>query len=89
MKTRAAIAWEPNRPLETEEVDLEGRKEGEVLIRIVTASLWHTVISRSPARIRSRRGNRHPPLPARHRSRVARVGPWWRARSITTPRYGR
>lgn len=42
MKTRAAIAWEPNRPLEIEEVDLDGPKEGEVLIRIVTTSLCHT-----------------------------------------------
>lgn len=42
MKTRAAIAWEPNRPLEVEEVDLEGPKEGEALIRIVTTSLCHT-----------------------------------------------
>ena len=42
MKTRAAIAWEPNQPLEIEEIDLEGPKEGEVLVRIVTTSLCHT-----------------------------------------------
>ena len=42
MKTRAAIAWEPNRPLEIEEIDLEGPKDGEVLVRIVTTSLCHT-----------------------------------------------
>ncbi len=42
MKTRAAIAWEANRPLEIEDVDLEGPKEGEVLVRIVTTSLCHT-----------------------------------------------
>ncbi|MEM9766001.1 MAG: alcohol dehydrogenase catalytic domain-containing protein, partial [Pseudomonadota bacterium] len=42
MKTRAAIAWEPNKPLEIEEIDLEGPKEGEVLVRIVTTSLCHT-----------------------------------------------
>ena len=42
MKTRAAIAWEANRPLEIEEVDLEGPKDGEVLVRIVTTSLCHT-----------------------------------------------
>ncbi|MBL3570013.1 S-(hydroxymethyl)glutathione dehydrogenase/class III alcohol dehydrogenase [Rhodovulum sulfidophilum] len=42
MKTRAAIAWEPNRPLEIEEIDLDGPKEGEVLVRIVTTSLCHT-----------------------------------------------
>ncbi|SFY38023.1 S-(hydroxymethyl)glutathione dehydrogenase / alcohol dehydrogenase [Paracoccus pantotrophus] len=42
MKTRAAIAWEPNRPLEIEEIDLEGPRDGEVLVRIVTTSLCHT-----------------------------------------------
>lgn len=42
MKIRAAFAWEPNRPLEIEEIDLDGPKEGEVLIRIVTTSLCHT-----------------------------------------------
>lgn len=41
MKTRAAIAWGPNQPLEFEEIDLEGPKDGEVLIRIVTTSLCH------------------------------------------------
>ena len=42
MRTRAAIAWEPNRPLEIEEIDLDGPKAGEVLVRIVTTSLCHT-----------------------------------------------
>jgi S-(hydroxymethyl)glutathione dehydrogenase/alcohol dehydrogenase len=42
MKTRAAIAWEPNRPLGIDEVGLDGAKEGEVLIRIVTTSVCHT-----------------------------------------------
>lgn len=42
MKTRAAVAWEANRPLEIEEIDLEGPKDGEVLVRIVTTSLCHT-----------------------------------------------
>ena len=42
MKTRAAIAWAPNTPLEIEEVDLQGPKAGEVLVRIVTTSLCHT-----------------------------------------------
>lgn len=42
MKTRAAVAWEANRPLEIEEIDLDGPKEGEILIRIVTTSLRHT-----------------------------------------------
>ena len=33
MKTRAAVAWEAGKPLEVLEIDLEGPREGEVLIR--------------------------------------------------------
>jgi len=42
MKTRAAIAWEAGKPLEVTEVDLEGPKAGEVLIRIVATGVCHT-----------------------------------------------
>lgn len=42
MKTRAAVAWEPNRPLEIEEIELEGPKQGEVLIRNVATGVCHT-----------------------------------------------
>jgi S-(hydroxymethyl)glutathione dehydrogenase / alcohol dehydrogenase len=42
MKTRAAVAWEANHPLQIEELDLDGPKAGEVLVRIVTTSLCHT-----------------------------------------------
>lgn len=42
MKTRAAVAWEANKPLVIEEIDLEGPKEGEVLVRIEATSLCHT-----------------------------------------------
>jgi len=42
MKTRAAVAWEPNRPLEIEEIDLEGPKKGEVLIRNAATGVCHT-----------------------------------------------
>ncbi|MGA1834136.1 S-(hydroxymethyl)glutathione dehydrogenase/class III alcohol dehydrogenase [Rhizobium wenxiniae] len=42
MKTRAAVAWEANKPLEIVELDLDGPKDGEVLVRIVTTSLCHT-----------------------------------------------
>ena len=42
MKTKAAVAWEANKPLSIEEVDLEGPKAGEVLVRIVaTGRLPH------------------------------------------------
>ena len=42
MKTRAAIAWEAGKPLEIEEIDLEGPKKGEVLIRNVATGVCHT-----------------------------------------------
>ena len=42
MKTRAAVAWEAGRDLEIEEVDLEGPKAGEVLVRIVATGVCHT-----------------------------------------------
>ncbi len=42
MKTRAAVAWEAGKPLEIEEVDLEGPKEGEILLRVVATGVCHT-----------------------------------------------
>ena len=42
MKTRAAIAWEAAKPLEINEVELEGPKAGEVLIRNVATGVCHT-----------------------------------------------
>jgi S-(hydroxymethyl)glutathione dehydrogenase/alcohol dehydrogenase len=42
MKTRAAIAFAPNRPLEIHEVDLEGPKAGEVLVEIMATGICHT-----------------------------------------------
>lgn len=42
MKTRAAVAWEAGKALEIEEIDLEGPKEGEVLVRIVATGVCHT-----------------------------------------------
>ena len=39
MKTRAAIAVGAGRPLEITEVDLEGPREGEVLVDIVACSI--------------------------------------------------
>ena len=35
MKTRAAVAFEAGKPLEIEEIDLDGPKDGEVLLRNV------------------------------------------------------
>ncbi|MHB8476426.1 MAG: S-(hydroxymethyl)glutathione dehydrogenase/class III alcohol dehydrogenase [Steroidobacteraceae bacterium] len=42
MKTRAAVAWEADKPLSIEEVDLDGPKAGEVLVRIVATGVCHT-----------------------------------------------
>ena len=42
MKARAAVAWEPKRPLEVEEIDVEGPREGEVLLQVVASGVCHT-----------------------------------------------
>jgi S-(hydroxymethyl)glutathione dehydrogenase/alcohol dehydrogenase len=42
MKTRAAVAWEAGKPLEIEEIELDGPKEGEVLLRNVATGVCHT-----------------------------------------------
>jgi S-(hydroxymethyl)glutathione dehydrogenase/alcohol dehydrogenase len=42
MKSRAAVAWEAGKPLSIEEVDVQGPKAGEVLVRIVATGVCHT-----------------------------------------------
>jgi S-(hydroxymethyl)glutathione dehydrogenase / alcohol dehydrogenase len=42
MKTRAAVAFEKAKPLEIVELDLEGPKEGEVLVEIKATGVCHT-----------------------------------------------
>src|SRR5881398_3585342 len=42
MKTRAAVAFEAKKPLEIVEVDLEGPREGEVLVEIMATGICHT-----------------------------------------------
>lgn len=42
MKTPAAVAFEAGKPLEIVEVDLEGPRAGEVLIRVVASGVCHT-----------------------------------------------
>jgi S-(hydroxymethyl)glutathione dehydrogenase/alcohol dehydrogenase len=42
MKTRAAVAFAANQPLEIVEVDLEGPKAGEVLVEIIATGICHT-----------------------------------------------
>jgi len=42
MKTRAAVAYEAGKPLELEELDLEGPRDGEVLVEIKATGICHT-----------------------------------------------
>jgi S-(hydroxymethyl)glutathione dehydrogenase/alcohol dehydrogenase len=42
MKTRAAVAFEAGKPLEIVEVDLEGPRQGEVLVEIKATGICHT-----------------------------------------------
>ena len=42
MKTRAAVAFEAGKPLQIVELDLEGPKKGEVLVKITHTALCHT-----------------------------------------------
>lgn len=42
MKTKAAVAYEVGAPLQIEEVDLEGPKEGEVLVELKATGICHT-----------------------------------------------
>jgi S-(hydroxymethyl)glutathione dehydrogenase / alcohol dehydrogenase len=42
MKTRAAVAWEADKPLSIEEVELAGPKAGEVLVEIKATGVCHT-----------------------------------------------
>ena len=42
MKTRAAVAWEAGKPLEIETIEIDGPKEGEVLLRNIASGVCHT-----------------------------------------------
>jgi S-(hydroxymethyl)glutathione dehydrogenase/alcohol dehydrogenase len=42
MKVRAAICWEPRRQLDVDEIDLEGPRAGECLVRLVATGVCHT-----------------------------------------------
>jgi S-(hydroxymethyl)glutathione dehydrogenase/alcohol dehydrogenase len=42
MKSRAAVAWEAGKPLVIEEIDVEGPRTGEVLVRNVATGVCHT-----------------------------------------------
>ena len=42
MKARAAVAWAPKQPLSIELIDVEGPKEGEVLLKVIASGVCHT-----------------------------------------------
>jgi len=42
VKVKAAVCWEPRNPLEVEEIDLEGPRAGECLVRLVATGVCHT-----------------------------------------------
>ena len=42
MKCKAAVAWEPKKPLQIEEIEVEGPREGEVLLKVVASGVCHT-----------------------------------------------
>ena len=42
MKSRAAVAWAAGKPLEIEEVDVAGPKQGEVLLQVAATGVCHT-----------------------------------------------
>lgn len=42
MKSRAAVAWQAGKPLTIEEIDVQGPKAGEVLLRMVATGVCHT-----------------------------------------------
>src|SRR5262245_41550391 len=42
VKVKAAVAWEAGRPLEIEEIELEGPRAGECLVRLAATGVCHT-----------------------------------------------
>ena len=42
MKARAAVAWAPKKPLSIEMIDVEGPKQGEVLLKVIASGVCHT-----------------------------------------------
>ncbi len=42
MKARAAICWEPRRPLDVDEIEIDGPGAGECLVRLVATGVCHT-----------------------------------------------
>ncbi len=51
MKSRAAVAWEAGKPLVIEEVDVDGPKKGEVLLKYRRREFAILMLTRSRAKI--------------------------------------
>jgi S-(hydroxymethyl)glutathione dehydrogenase/alcohol dehydrogenase len=42
MKCKAAVAWEPKQPLQIEDIEVQGPREGEVLLKVIASGVCHT-----------------------------------------------
>ncbi|MGB5493685.1 MAG: S-(hydroxymethyl)glutathione dehydrogenase/class III alcohol dehydrogenase [Sedimenticolaceae bacterium] len=42
MKCKAAVAWEPKKDLQIEEIEVAGPREGEVLLKVIASGVCHT-----------------------------------------------
>ena len=80
IKSRAAVAFGPNQPLQIVEVDVAPPKAGEVLIRIVATGVCHTDAYTLSGRIRKVSFPAFLATRAAGSSRpLARASPRWRS----------
>ena len=42
MKCKAAVAWEAKQPLQIEDIEVEGPREGEVLLKVIASGVCNT-----------------------------------------------
>jgi len=42
LKIKAAVAWEPGKPLEIEQIELDGPRPGEALVKLAASGVCHT-----------------------------------------------
>lgn len=42
MKCKAAVAWGPKQPLQIEDIEVQGPREGEVLLKVIASGVCHT-----------------------------------------------
>ena len=74
MKIKAAICWEPQKPLEVDEIELQGPRAGECLVRLVASGVCHSCLHAADGSW----GNTKVPtvLGDEGAGIVERVGPW-------------